>query len=118
MKSIELQLAVGFRLPTHSALSFHSQFPPLFLLQLAPVLTVLGRSHLHLSALSHSAPTHSPFIMCEPTAVGSPGAVAHAVSQASTVDLRSDTVTKPTAAMRAAMANAEVGDDVFGDDPT
>ena len=36
----------------------------------------------------------------------------------SVVDLRSDTVTKPTAAMRAAMAAAEVGDDVFGDDPT
>jgi len=34
------------------------------------------------------------------------------------IDLRSDTVTKPTAAMRAAMAAAEVGDDVFGDDPT
>jgi threonine aldolase len=34
------------------------------------------------------------------------------------VDLRSDTVTKPTAAMREAMARAEVGDDVFGDDPT
>ncbi len=35
-----------------------------------------------------------------------------------TVDLRSDTVTRPTAAMRAAMMAAEVGDDVFGDDPT
>jgi threonine aldolase len=34
------------------------------------------------------------------------------------VDLRSDTVTKPTPEMRAAMAAAEVGDDVFGDDPT
>jgi len=34
------------------------------------------------------------------------------------VDLRSDTVTRPTPAMRAAMAAAEVGDDVFGDDPT
>ena len=34
------------------------------------------------------------------------------------VDLRSDTVTRPTAAMREAMAGAEVGDDVFGDDPT
>jgi threonine aldolase len=34
------------------------------------------------------------------------------------IDLRSDTVTKPTAAMRRAMAEAEVGDDVFGDDPT
>lgn len=34
------------------------------------------------------------------------------------VDLRSDTITLPTAAMRAVMAEAEVGDDVFGDDPT
>jgi threonine aldolase len=34
------------------------------------------------------------------------------------IDLRSDTVTKPTPAMRRAMADAEVGDDVFGDDPT
>lgn len=34
------------------------------------------------------------------------------------VDLRSDTVTKPTDAMREAMARAAVGDDVFGDDPT
>lgn len=34
------------------------------------------------------------------------------------IDLRSDTVTKPTAEMRAAMAEAEVGDDVFGEDPT
>lgn len=34
------------------------------------------------------------------------------------VDLRSDTVTKPSPAMREAMARAEVGDDVFGDDPT
>jgi len=34
------------------------------------------------------------------------------------IDLRSDTVTKPTAAMRKAMAEAEVGDDVFGEDPT
>jgi threonine aldolase len=34
------------------------------------------------------------------------------------IDLRSDTVTQPTAAMRAVMAAAEVGDDVFGDDST
>jgi threonine aldolase len=34
------------------------------------------------------------------------------------IDLRSDTVTRPTAAMRAAMAAADVGDDVFGDDPS
>ena len=37
---------------------------------------------------------------------------------AEVVDLRSDTVTRPTAAMRAAMAAAEVGDDVYGEDPT
>lgn len=35
-----------------------------------------------------------------------------------TIDLRSDTVTHPTAAMREAMANAVVGDDVYGEDPT
>jgi threonine aldolase len=34
------------------------------------------------------------------------------------IDLRSDTVTKPTLAMREAMARAEVGDDVYGEDPT
>ncbi len=34
------------------------------------------------------------------------------------IDLRSDTVTRPTAAMRKAIAEAEVGDDVLGDDPT
>jgi len=34
------------------------------------------------------------------------------------IDLRSDTVTRPTAAMRDAMARADVGDDVYGDDPT
>ncbi len=38
--------------------------------------------------------------------------------QRPTIDLRSDTVTKPTPGMRRAMAEAEVGDDVFGDDPT
>jgi threonine aldolase len=35
-----------------------------------------------------------------------------------TIDLRSDTVTRPTEAMRRAMAEAEVGDDVYGEDPT
>ena len=37
---------------------------------------------------------------------------------AATIDLRSDTVTRPSAQMRAAMAGAEVGDDVYGEDPT
>ena len=36
----------------------------------------------------------------------------------SRIDLRSDTVTRPTPAMRKAMAEADVGDDVFGEDPT
>ncbi len=35
-----------------------------------------------------------------------------------TIDLRSDTVTLPTPAMRQAMADADVGDDVYGEDPT
>ena len=34
------------------------------------------------------------------------------------IDLRSDTVTRPTPAMYAAMAAAELGDDVYGEDPT
>src|SRR5512147_2542744 len=34
------------------------------------------------------------------------------------IDLRSDTITRPTPPMRKAMAEAEVGDDVFGEDPT
>ncbi len=34
------------------------------------------------------------------------------------IDLRSDTVTRPTPEMREVMAKAEVGDDVWGDDPT
>jgi threonine aldolase len=40
------------------------------------------------------------------------------VNEDRVVDLRSDTVTRPTPEMRKAMAEAEVGDDVFGDDPT
>ncbi len=47
-----------------------------------------------------------------------PDDVAQARPLAATVDLRSDTVTRPTAAMRRAMAEAEVGDDVYGEDPT
>lgn len=39
-------------------------------------------------------------------------------SLAKVIDLRSDTITKPTAGMRNAIAQAEVGDDVYGEDPT
>ena len=51
--------------------------------------------------------------MAYPTAASSPHPAAP-----DAVDLRSDTVTRPTAGMRDAMARAAVGDDVFGDDPT
>jgi threonine aldolase len=44
--------------------------------------------------------------------------IATTGEQVATIDLRSDTVTKPTPAMRAAMAAAEVGDDVYAEDPT
>ena len=48
-----------------------------------------------------------------------PGSTASASSTRAVIaDLRSDTVTRPTAAMRAAMAAAPLGDDVFGDDPS
>lgn len=40
------------------------------------------------------------------------------MSNAHLIDLRSDTVTKPSAQMREVMAAAEVGDDVYGEDPT
>ncbi|HEV2115233.1 MAG TPA: threonine aldolase family protein, partial [Terriglobales bacterium] len=39
-------------------------------------------------------------------------------TESAIVDLRSDTVTRPTPEMRRAMAEAEVGDDVYGEDPT
>ena len=42
----------------------------------------------------------------------------HGMGDSGQVDLRSDTVSRPSAAMRRAMAGAEVGDDLFGDDPT
>lgn len=40
------------------------------------------------------------------------------ISNETVIDLRSDTVSQPTDSMRAAMASAEVGDDIFGEDPT
>ncbi|MCI0354060.1 MAG: beta-eliminating lyase-related protein, partial [Acidobacteria bacterium] len=45
-------------------------------------------------------------------------AAAEETVRTAIVDLRSDTVTKPTPEMRRAMAEAEVGDDVYGEDPT
>src|SRR5258706_13646992 len=45
-------------------------------------------------------------------------ATPDAVDAALSLDFRSDTITQPTAAMREAMRTAEVGDDVFGEDPS
>src|SRR4029453_5375151 len=51
--------------------------------------------------------------------VGAAGRTAEGVPDMSEwIDLRSDTVTRPDAEMRRAMAEAEVGDDVYGEDPT
>src|SRR5882762_6816863 len=44
--------------------------------------------------------------------------MAGKLENARMVDLRSDTVTRPTPEMRRAMADADVGDDVYGEDPT
>ncbi|MGD9688332.1 MAG: low specificity L-threonine aldolase [Phycisphaerales bacterium] len=55
--------------------------------------------------------------MAHTTTSGTP-AGANGRLAARVIDLRSDTVTRPTPAMRRAMAEAEVGDDVLGDDPT
>ncbi len=60
----------------------------------------------------HAAPVASIDVSAD--AVATDGAVA----AEGLVDLRSDTVTKPTAVMRRAMANAVVGDDGYGEDPT
>src|SRR2546430_1500652 len=58
----------------------------------------------------HAAPHHSRRALFKRSVPG--------VSHDMMIDLRSDTVTKPTPAMRRAMAEAEVGDDVYGEDPT
>lgn len=56
--------------------------------------------------------------MSTPAPAASAGLAHEDVTQTATIDLRSDTVTRPTAAMRRAMAEAEVGDDVYGEDPS
>ncbi len=56
-------------------------------------------------------PRAEPYRVVEPSGAGAPARLP-------LVDLRSDTVTRPTSAMRQAMAEAEVGDDGYGEDPT
>ena len=53
-----------------------------------------------------------------PSELATPRAEPQATKLLGKIDLRSDTVTQPTPAMRKAMAEAEVGDDVYGEDPT
>ena len=55
---------------------------------------------------------------CNGPVLASADGALHSRPMAPIIDLRSDTVTRPTPEMRRAMATAEVGDDVFGDDPT
>ena len=57
-------------------------------------------------------------IVCNKNVIGNNKQGAQIMSEGSIFDFRSDTVTRPDDAMRAAMAAAEVGDDVYGDDKT
>lgn len=59
-----------------------------------------------------------PELQCYPTATMGYAAATARSTRSGMIDLRSDTVTLPSPAMRAAMAAAEVGDDVLGEDPT
>src|SRR5947209_2873041 len=72
-----------------------------------------------LKNLFRSPPTRFPCDLTMPTKLTEPERSAPETNHpASPIDLRSDTVTKPTPEMRRAMAQAEVGDDVYGEDPT
>src|SRR5262249_58385528 len=57
-------------------------------------------------------------ILCSPPATAPRDETTEDSNMPEYIDLRSDTVTRPTPAMRAAMQAAEVGDDVFHEDPT
>lgn len=72
-----------------------------------------GLDPLFLHASLHPFPSQTQAICCNAPKPGS-----DARSAVHVIDMRSDTVTKPTEEMRRAMFEAEVGDDVFGDDPT
>lgn len=62
--------------------------------------------------------THDPPNAKGSAAASSPSSPPVAAHKQQTVDLRSDTVTKPCNRLREAMSGAQVGDDVFGEDPT
>jgi len=69
----------------------------------------------HWSAGSRS---HRAAAADEPCTEGRPRQALEGMDMNAAIDLRSDTVTRPTDAMRAAMASAAVGDDQYGEDPT
>src|SRR5262249_9378858 len=71
------------------------------------------------AASSTTSPTDHPLVLSRSAQPGrARSARLSAMSVERPVDLRSDTVTRPTPAMREAMARAEVGDDVYGEAPT
>lgn len=99
--------------PIRLAVTGRSVAPPLF-----ETLEVLGRDATHARIAAARAAGRGGG-----SGGSGPGAGIRArrvtpVPPPPPIDLRSDTVTRPTPAMRAAMAAADVGDDVFGEDPT
>jgi threonine aldolase len=89
---------------------------------MAPPIDALSLSAAAAAAAALVAAARANTAVVRPAPVVPPAAVATVSgiirADPRVVDLRSDTVTKPTERMRLAMAEAEVGDDVFGDDPT
>src|SRR5438477_5067787 len=83
----------------------------------------MGESSRKFDAISldfgvSSSPKAQSISMVVKSASRSTALMSEEPTRSLTVDLRSDTVTKPTPEMRRAMAEAEVGDDVYGEDPT
>ncbi|XP_060588289.1 uncharacterized protein LOC132743742 [Ruditapes philippinarum] len=82
---------------------------------LRKVLVVTGTQHFKSSGCQHTAFSRYHSGVKPSTTVTMSQEQAGEIKH---VDLRSDTITKPSPAMRQAMAEAEVGDDVYGEDPT
>ncbi len=81
----------------------------------------LSNENLHeerLRSQELEASSSSPIMAIKVQSIQTENSTAPERKQSAVIDLRSDTVTKPTAEMRRAMAEAEVGDDVYGEDPS
>ena len=83
----------------------------------APTRSLLRYLSRGVTALKHRHQAGVTHFVRSYYETGKPATGCQAES-ARTIDLRSDTVTKPGPLMRRAMSEAEVGDDVFGEDPT